>query len=375
MQALIVHWLLVVAGGEGLGLAGGPLLAATLVAGNLRLLPSLRRAREGSRGSRLLARLYTSSGIVTLLVGSALAALWLAAIPASALLSLAGVSDQTVFGLFRLGSSGLVLSLTGMLLWGFTFGQRGFEHSHVPVALPGLAAELRGLRILQLSDLHIGNGMQGEELAALVGRANALRPDCIVLTGDLFDFDPSCVEDGARGLSALQAPLGVYAVLGNHDVYTGAERVAGALAQHARGIRLLRGEWVRLPLPAPLYLAGVDDPGRRWAERDFELPALETLARELPGDGPALLLVHRPEAFGQAARLGFPLVLAGHTHGGQLAVPLLQDSLNLARLISRYPRGLFHEGGSLLYVNRGAGVAGPRLRLATRREIATIELF
>jgi predicted MPP superfamily phosphohydrolase len=84
--------------------------------------------------------------------------------------------------------------------------------------------------------------------------------------------------------------------------------------------------------------------------------------------------VHRPEAFPQAARLGFPLVLAGHTHGGQIAVPGFGQRLNLARIITPYHRGLYRENGSVLYVNRGVGVAGPALRISCPREIATIEL-
>jgi predicted MPP superfamily phosphohydrolase len=139
-------------------------------------------------------------------------------------------------------------------------------------------------------------------------------------------------------------------------------------------VTLLRKDLVRLALPAPLYLAGVDDPGTLWTARDLELPALEELARALPEDGPVLLLVHRPEVFPQAARLGFPLVLAGHTHGGQLAVPGLAHRFNLARLMTRFDRGLFRENGSVLYVSRGAGVAGPALRISSPREITTLEL-
>jgi hypothetical protein len=131
---------------------------------------------------------------------------------------------------------------------------------------------------------------------------------------------------------------------------------------------------VRLPVAAPLYLAGIDDPGRDWTARGVDIPDLQLLAEELPCDGPTVLLVHRPEAFPQAARLGFPLVLAGHTHGGQLALPSLGGRLNLARLVTRYHRGLFRENGSVLYVNRGAGVAGPALRVNCPREITTIEL-
>ena len=84
------------------------------------------------------------------------------------------------------------------------------------------------------------------------------------------------------------------------------------------------------------------------------------MAAVRPADGPSLLLVHRPEVFEQATRLGFPLVLAGHTHGGQLALPTPGGRYNLARLVTPLTRGLYRAGASVLYVNRGLGVGGPR---------------
>jgi predicted MPP superfamily phosphohydrolase len=242
--------------------------------------------------------------------------------------------------------------------------------------MEGLHEDHRGLRIVQLSDLHIGNGMEGARLARLVARTNALEPDVVALTGDLFDFDPSYLEEGTRGLAGLRARLGVFAVLGNHDTYTGSDAVAEALARFAPGIRLLRGEWARLPGEAPLYLAGVDDPGRLWSADGLHWPDLERLAAEHPEDGPSVLLVHRPDAFPEAARLGFHLVLAGHTHGGQLALPWpgLGERWNLGRILTPFHRGLFRLERSHLYVNRGAGVAGPAIRIGTRREITTLEL-
>jgi predicted MPP superfamily phosphohydrolase len=262
-----------------------------------------------------------------------------------------------------------------MLVWGFTGGQSRIQHSEVRVPLEGLHEDHDGLRIVQLSDLHIGNGMEGARLEALVMRTNALSPDVIALTGDIFDFDPSHIESGARGLSGLRARLGVYAVLGNHDTYTGIEQVVAGLERFAPQLQLLRKDLIRLPGEAPLYLAGIDDPGNVWTARGFHLPALDELAAQMPSDGPVLLLVHRPEAFPQASELGFALVLAGHTHGGQIAVPFAPRTLNPARIITSYPRGLYRENGSLLYVNRGVGVAGPALRISCTREIATIRLI
>jgi predicted MPP superfamily phosphohydrolase len=374
-QVAIGHWFTVVlAGREGPGVGVGTLLAAALVAANLALVPVLRRARAGSGLPNVLAQVYMSVGLATILLGLAVGAAWVGALPAGALLALLGVPPESAFQAFRMASGGVVLAVAGLLAWGFTGGQARIRHEVVSVPLAGLASALRGLRIVQLSDLHIGNGMKGARLEALVRRANELAPDLLVLTGDLFDADPAWIEPGCRALGALRAPCGVFAVLGNHDHYTGADRVARGLASFAPNVTLLRKELVRLALPEPLYLAGVDDPGTLWTARDLELPELEELARELPADGPVLLLVHRPEVFPQAARLGFPLVLAGHTHGGQLAVPGLAHRLNLARLMTRYDRGLFRENGSVLYVSRGAGVAGPSMRISTPREITTLEL-
>jgi predicted MPP superfamily phosphohydrolase len=374
-QVVVGHWVTVVlAGRQGPGLGVGLTLAALLVAGNAYLVPVLRRARRRGGLPGLIARAYMGLGVVTILLGMAVIATWLGFLPIGGLLSVLGAPAEWVFQAFRVLSIAVVGAIAGLLLWGFTVGQSHLAHTHLRISLANLPEGLRGIRIVQTSDLHIGNGMQGRRLERLVGRINALAPDLVVVTGDLFDLDSSVLERGARALAGLRARYGVFAVLGNHDSYVGADRVAAALREHAPDLRLLRGEMVRLPVSAPLYLAGIDDPGRDWTARGVDLPDLQALARKLPRDGPTVLLVHRPEAFPQAARLGFPLVLAGHTHGGQLALPSAGGRLNLARLVTRYHRGLFRENGSVLYVNRGAGVAGPALRVNCPREITTIEL-
>jgi predicted MPP superfamily phosphohydrolase len=313
-------------------------------------------------------------GVVTLLLGTTITLLWALFLLPAGLLGMLGASPEAAFGVFRLASAAFVVGVALLLLWGFTAGQARVARTQLRMPLPGLAPELSGLRIAQISDLHIGNGLEGARLAHMVERINASDADVIVVTGDLFDSDPGFVEHGARALSGLRARHGVYAVLGNHDVYTGSDRIAEALARLAPRVRLLRDELVRLPLPAPLYLAGVEDTGRDWSARGVEIEGLAGLAAGRPADGPTLLLVHRPEAFGQAARLGFPLVLAGHTHGGQLALPTPGGRYNLARLFTPLTRGLYHSGASTLYVNRGLGVGGPPLRINCPREIASFVL-
>jgi predicted MPP superfamily phosphohydrolase len=361
-QALVAHWFWTVAlarpsGGAWLWLAAGLALALA----NAALVPLLTRARRDAGVLGRFARFYTELGVATLLVSLAVLASWIALgwlpFPAFRALAVVGV--------------GAVAAYT---LWGFTLGQQRIDVTTTRVALPKLHADLTGLRIVQISDLHIGNRLAPSRLDRMIERTNATRADVVVLTGDIFDFDPSHVDDGARRLASLRARYGVYAILGNHDHYVGAERVAAAFARHAPGIRLLRDELVRVPASEPLYLAGVEDPGGRWFERGLEVAAIDALADQRPADGPVVLLVHQPEMFHHAARRGFPLVLAGHTHGGQIALPLGGRHINLARVMTPLTRGTYRIESSLLYVNRGLGVGGPAVRIHCNREIAVIEL-
>ncbi len=374
-QALLFQWAtIVVAGGEGLSAFGFALLASMLVAVNALAVHPVRRAVRRQDGIGRLARLYVDAAVAAMFLGATLAVAGAASLLLAGLLGVVGAAPGLATQAFHAASAAAVALVGGALAWGFTGGQARIDHTCVRLEVPGLAPALAGLRIVQATDLHIGNRLEGARLDGMIDRINALDPDVVVLTGDLFDFDPACVEDGARRLGRLRARHGVYAILGNHDIRTGAELVARGLARFAPSLRLLRDESVRLPVAEPLYLAGVEDPGNDWSARDVELPALVRLAGARPTDGPTLLLIHRPELFGQAARLGFPIAIAGHTHGGQLALPTPGGHWNLARIVTPFTRGIFRSGKSILYVNRGLGVGGPALRVNCPREIATLEL-
>ncbi len=374
-QVLLWHWVgAVMIGGAGPGIPAALGVGGALVVGNGLAVPVLRRTRRRADWIGGVARGYMNLGVSTLLLGITVAGSWLLFGLFAGLLGVFGAGPDFAFGLFRVTSGASVGSVALLLLWGFTFGQSKISYTRLRVAIPGLSEDLVGLRIVQISDLHIGNGLEAERLERMIARTNALDPDVIVVTGDIFDFDPAFIEDGVARLAGLRARYGVYAILGNHDVYTGRERVAEAFERLAPGVRLLRDELVKLPVDAPLYLVGVEDPGQNWSARGVELEPLEELAGARPADGPTLLLVHRPEAFAQAVRLGFPLVLAGHTHGGQLALPTPGGRFNLASLVTPFTRGVFREHGTTMYVNRGLGVGGPALRINCPREIATIEL-
>lgn len=374
-QAALVAWAMALGAGPG-ALAPALLvgLAAALVAANAWAVPLAGARRAPGRASRAVADAYLALAFSTIALAAALTAFAAVFAGAAALLAFAGVPGEAGFALFRGASAALAAAVGGSLAWGFAVAPRRLEVTLVQVMLPGLAPAQHGLRIAHLSDLHVGNGAEGARLARIVASANALAPDLIVLTGDLFDHDPAALVEGARALDALRARLGVFAVLGNHDHMTGAELVAAALSEHAPALELLRGRFARLPLREPLYVAGLDDPGHDWTARGGRLPALDALAAAAPADGPAILLVHRPDAFPQAAALGFGLVLAGHFHGGQLALPGGGGRWNAARLLTRFHRGVYRLGASTLYVSRGLGFAGPRIRLGSPPEIALVEL-
>lgn len=374
-QCILVAWGFAIAGGPG-SIPFSSLFGSVLVLalGNGLLMPRVGLARPRGRIGAWLDQAYVASGFGAIVLAAGVCAVTLGFALALPLLAFAGMSPRAGLAFYRAASSLAVAGLGGALAWGFRHGAQHLEVTLLEIPIAGLTERLRGLRIAHLSDLHIGNGTEGGRLTAIVEKTNELAPDLVVITGDLFDHDPRHLAAGAQQLAGLRAPLGVYAVLGNHDLMTGKELVADALVRHAPALRLLRDECVRLPAAAPLYLAGIEDPGRDWTEHGHGLATIEKLATAAPSDGPVLLLVHRPDAFAQAAALGFRLVLAGHFHGGQLALPIGGGRWNAARFLTPYHRGLYRLGEATLYVSRGLGFAGPRVRYGSRPEIAVLEL-
>jgi predicted MPP superfamily phosphohydrolase len=257
----------------------------------------------------------------------------------------------------------------GLLAYGYVFGPRALTTTRLRVPVRDLPTALAGLTVVHLSDLHVGQHMDLDELAAHVQRVNALEPDLICITGDLVDRAETCAR-AFPVLAGLRARHGVLVTLGNHDFYAGAEGVTAAL-RALTPFTVLRNQGVRLAIEgATLTVVGLDDLGRDWARGIPEHPALPGLAAAMGSAAPVVVLSHRPDCFPQAARLGAALVLSGHTHGGQLALP----PWNLARFITRFDRGLYRDGAATLYVNRGLGFTGQKVRLFTPREIACLEL-
>jgi predicted MPP superfamily phosphohydrolase len=234
-------------------------------------------------------------------------------------------------------------------------------------------SSLEGLRIAQISDIHIGQNIDREQLERFVARVNQLAPDIVCITGDIADSPAADLERFFPVLGGLRAPYGVFAVLGNHDHFAGAARIEDGLRRFTSFTVLRDARWTIDLDGTRLHVIGLDDRGRDWARGLGWVPYLDTVLATLPVHEPVVLLSHRPDVFPHAAVRGVALTLAGHTHGGQIGVPWFNGrNRNLAQLITPFDRGLFEREGRYLYVNCGLGVTGQRIRLNTPREITLI---
>jgi predicted MPP superfamily phosphohydrolase len=231
------------------------------------------------------------------------------------------------------------------------------------VRLPGLPAELDGTVLVSLSDLHLGTLLGREWLAARVAQVEALHPDLVVLTGDVFEGHGVPGEDLLAGLRGLSAPLGVWGVLGNHDLHMPRVDIGPVFARS--GVRLLRNS--RVQLAPGLVLAGVDNLSSRGDQRN--VPAYFSEALDGRPEGAAILLSHAPVGAKLAEAKGVGLMLAGHTHGGQI-----WPFGYLVKRQFRYFMGAYRLGLMTLIVSRGTGTWGPRMRLWLPGEIQRITL-
>ena len=374
-ETLLLHWLLLATGLSGLGWRQGAACTVLIALANLATAVTLRRLSWNIRAVWVMSRVFIIGSLGALLSGPLLIFVFIVVGGTLRLVQAFGGLPQAGDAVFVAAGTVAVALGFGSILWGYLVGQRRVRVERIDLPVRDLPPQLAGLRIAHISDLHIGRQLRAPRLRQFVDRVNELEADLIVVTGDIFDFHPTFIEEGCLELAKLSARYGVFAVLGNHDVYTGAEAVAAAIGR-LTPIRLLRDEWVAVQVDgAPLYLMGIDDPGEGGRQRDSESHTLERLAQEVPVDGPRILLVHRPSFFRQAATLGIPISLAGHTHGGQISLPPPAHHHNLSRLLSHWTRGLFNDGEALLYVNRGLGVAGPPVRINCPREIALLRLM
>lgn len=258
--------------------------------------------------------------------------------------------------------------VTGLVIagYGILFRRRFFQVQHVDVPIPGLARELDGFRIAHLSDLHIGTTTPrawGERWARA---ANEHAADIAVVTGDMVTSGTEFYEDIAHVVATLEAKLGVFVSMGNHDYFGDGEPLVAQI--RARGPTVLRNEGIVLEKGGKqLYLCAIDD---TWTRRDDMDRALA--AR--PEGVPTVLLAHDPERFRVAVKRNVELTLAGHTHGGQIAMPFLARRFSLSHLTHHFHLGLYTNGRSTLYVHPGLGTTGPPMRLGVAPAVVILTL-
>lgn len=231
------------------------------------------------------------------------------------------------------------------------------------VSLAGLPPSLDGTRIVVLSDLHLGSQLGTDWLAARIDQVKALKPDLIVLLGDLFEGHSRLAPELPSLFRHLRAPLGVYAVTGNHE-FLGDAEAAIAMTEQA-GVVWLRDRW-QVVCPG-LILAGVDDLTTRWRRGKLVDVVSGVLQGRPPGG--TVLLSHTAWQAEQAAAAGVGLMLSGHSHGGQIWPfgYVVQHFYPL--LVGRY-----QFGGMNVIVSRGTGLWGPRMRLWYPGEIIEVTL-
>ncbi|HEX8472645.1 MAG TPA: metallophosphoesterase [Pyrinomonadaceae bacterium] len=232
------------------------------------------------------------------------------------------------------------------------------------VGLRRLPAEMDGLRIVQLSDIHHSPFTGREQIERAIETANSLQPDIIALTGDYISHEREYAQPCAELMGRLRARYGVFAVLGNHDHWVDAALVTDLF--RAEGIRVLVNEGMRFEYNgASFWLAGVDD--TMVGQEDLPLALAGSRADEMK-----LLLAHNPVILRRAARAGVDLVLSGHTHGGQ--VTLRSERSASGKVRRRILRGLGRHGETQIYVTRGLGTVVLPVRYGCLPEVTHLQL-
>ena len=294
-------------------------------------------------------------------------------------------------------AAGAAPFLTAM--YGFAAERLNYQVRRIEIPIPNLPPALECMKIVQLSDIHLSSYMSRAQVRRAVNMANDLGADLAVVTGDLVTGAGDPIADCVDEIRHLYAPLGTWGCNGNHEIYARAEDTAAYLYAQA-GMKLLRQSSAQVAFKgAKFNLIGVDYQ-REYNGRGQRQPMLAGIELLVRRDMPNILLSHNPNSFNRAAELGIELSLAGHTHGGQIQVEILDHRLSPARFISDYIAGLYqrpmfapapHErAGSVvstsrkftpessamasIYVNRGLGTVGAPVRLGVPPEISLIVL-
>jgi predicted MPP superfamily phosphohydrolase len=260
--------------------------------------------------------------------------------------------------LLRAGIGGGVAVVGGLSAWGVV-ARRRLSVTRVDVVFAGLPASLDGLRIAILTDLHHSEFVSQEDIAAAVQLANGERPDLVALLGDYVTWgDRSYIGGCIEALASLSAPEGIFAIFGNHD-----DERTTMRAMVGRGWEVLTDERTDIRVrDESLTVAGL----RYWTRKASDVRRVVA-----GGRGPTLLLAHDPRRLVEASQFQVPLVLSGHTHGGQIVLPLVG-----AIAARKYPvaQGMARRNRTTLFVSRGIGTVFVPMRLNCPPEVAVVRL-
>jgi predicted MPP superfamily phosphohydrolase len=278
-------------------------------------------------------------------------------------------ADPARRALLRTAGAAAVAAPFALVGFGTFVERTAFGIREIDIPIPDLHHDLEGLRLVQISDIHLSPFLSEREFARVVDAANGLRAHVMFVTGDLISVrgDPldACLDQIAR----LRADAGTLGCLGNHEIYARTEEYTTVQAARM-GVQFLRSQARRLRFgDATINVGGVDY--QRMNKRAYYLPGAQRLLS--PG-ALNILLSHNPDVFPVAAQQGWDFALSGHTHGGQVNFEILHYGLNVARFYTPYVYGLYTEGRSSIYVTRGIGTIGMPARLGAPPEISVLRL-
>lgn len=266
-----------------------------------------------------------------------------------------------------------ILLAVVLLLWGFVIEPNRIVINEVTIALPNLPVEMDKLKIVAISDVHGGSSFMSEsKIQKVVEIANAQQPDLIVLLGDFVsqqrsnrDLLKMDSETIAKNLKGLKAKYGVYAVLGNHDWWFNGNKVRQDL--EANGIRVLENDVALITVKGQIFwLWGIPDFWTRFM--DFA-PAMKKMDKPAP----IIAITHNPDVF-PALPDRVSLLIAGHTHGGQVNIPFIGSPIVPSRYGQRYAKGHIVENDKHLFVTTGVGTSGLPVRFRVPPEIVVLTL-
>lgn len=293
----------------------------------------------------------------------------------------ANISRRTFLKAMTAGAIATPLAGVGGYVYSTDIEPTNLDINPVSLTLPRLDPQFNGLKIAQLSDFHMGSWMNRERLVEIIQATNQQQPDVVALTGDYFtgvsrrrrsedeSFNTTrnndYAEDLETALSLIEAPT-VVGVLGNHD-HRGWASLTRQLFANLNIVDLSNTVHTLESDGASFHIAGVDDV-KMGHDR------LSSVLSQLPADGAAILLAHEPDFADASAPTGrFDLQISGHSHGGQVILPLV-GPIVLPELGRKYPVGLYNVEGMYQYTNRGVGMSEPAVRFNCRPELTIFTL-